>query len=60
MASLRKAALAVMCLATMAGALAQDEGSVSPQENRDQLDPVFIIGERTPPLWKLSKKGHVL
>jgi hypothetical protein len=59
MGSLRKATLAIACLAVVAVTLAQEAGNSS-QETWDKLDPVVIVGEQTPPLWKLSKKGHVL
>jgi hypothetical protein len=60
MGSLRKATLAIAGLTTMAVALAQDEGAGSLKETWSELDPVVIVGEQTPPLWKLSKRGHVL
>jgi hypothetical protein len=55
----RRAALSLACFAVMTVALAQ-EGGESASESYDALDTVVIVGERTPPLWKLSRKGHVL
>jgi hypothetical protein len=60
MRSLRSATLAIAGLTTIAVALAQDEGVGSLQEAWSELDPVVIVGEQTPPLWKVSKSGHVL
>jgi len=56
----RKATLAIACVAMIAVARTQDEGARASPGFYDQLDPVVIVGEQTPPLWKLSKKGHVL
>jgi hypothetical protein len=60
MGGARKAGLAIACMAVMAVALAQDGGSGAATEVYDELDTVVIVGERSPPLWKLTKKGHVL
>jgi hypothetical protein len=60
MSSLRKASLAIAGLATVAVALAQEEAARPLQETWNELDPVVIVGEQTPPLWKLSKNGNVL
>jgi hypothetical protein len=58
MGSARKAMLAIACLAMLAQSTAQERESS--QELWDELDTVVIVGQQTPPLWKLSKKGHVL
>jgi hypothetical protein len=50
--------LTLACLAVMAVGLAQDGGETT--QAFDELDTVLIVGERTPPLWKLTRKGHVL
>ncbi|MEO8313529.1 MAG: TraB/GumN family protein [Pseudomonadota bacterium] len=55
-----RSTLAIACLAVMATALAQDAGRGVAQEPYDELEQVLIVGERTPPLWKLTRKGHVL
>jgi hypothetical protein len=52
----RRTGLALACMTMLAIALAQDGGPAA----FDQLDTVVIVGERTPPLWKLTKKGHVV
>lgn len=49
---MRTAGLLLVCLAAGLGAPAQ--------EAYDELDTVLVIGEQTPPLWKLTKNGHVL
>lgn len=52
--------LTLACLAVMAVALAQDGGEGSATDSYDKLETVVIVGEQTPPLWKLTRKGHVL
>jgi hypothetical protein len=54
-----RAGLILACLAVMTVGLAQDGGETATQAF-DELDTVLIVGERTPPLWKLTRKGHVL
>lgn len=49
---MRTAGLLLVCLAMGAGAPAQ--------EAYDELDTVLVLGEQTPPLWKLTKNGNVL
>jgi hypothetical protein len=60
MRRVRKTGLVLACMAVMAVALAQDGGSGDATEAYDALDTVVIVGERVPPLWKLTKKDHVL
>lgn len=48
------------CLAIAGSAPAQDPGAASEQDQYEELDTVVVVGEQSPPLWKLSKKGSVL
>jgi hypothetical protein len=58
---LSRKALVLLALAAIAVAPAGEvEAPAAPQAALDELDLVEIIGERSPALWKLSRKGHEL